>query len=138
VYTEEGAAFGIEDRGFFELPGPTQVLEALIKHVAAKAAGQNPAPGDKEYLDRIGREVQVTQLLAGNDLERMVLLQRVWAKVLAIYLQGKAPVQADALAQVRQSLDDADRAPPGVLDQLRAGEEKALRMWAVALNIKAP
>jgi hypothetical protein len=138
LYTQQGAALGIEDSAFFELPGPTQVLEGLIKHVAAKAAGQNPVDGDKEYLDRIDRELRVAQFLAANDLEHMVLLQRVWVRVLTIYLQGQAPAQAGTLAQVRQGLDDQDQAPPGVLDQLRAGEEKALRAWALANNIKAP
>jgi hypothetical protein len=138
VYAEEGAAFGIEDHSFFELTGPTQVLEALIRHVAARAAAQKPAAGDKQYLDRIDRELQVAQLLAANDLERMVLLQGVWARVLAMYLQGKAPAQADALAQLRQGLGDPEHEAPGVLDQLRAGEDTALRLWAAALNIKAP
>jgi hypothetical protein len=58
--------------------------------------------------------------------------------LLAIYLRGRAPARADALVQVRQGREDRDRAPPGVLDQLRAGEEQALRLWALAHNIKAP
>ncbi|HBI45172.1 MAG TPA: hypothetical protein DDY78_20295 [Planctomycetales bacterium] len=138
LYKEQGRAFGIEDPDFFELTRPTQVLESVIKRVAAKAAEQNPAAEDKDYLEQVGRYLQAARFLAENDendLEHMVLLQRAWIKVLVIYLQEKTPAQAKAMVRIQQALDDKDHRSSGVLDQLRAGEEKVLRIWAVADNL---
>ena len=136
LYKEQGKALGIEAPGFFGLTRPTQVLEAVIKHVAAKAAQQNPAAEDKDDLEQIDRHLQAARFVAANDLEYMVLLQRLWIKVLVIYLQEKAPAQVKAMARIQQDLGDQDRRSSGALDQLRAGEEKALRLWALADNLK--
>ncbi|GEM_PF-429222 len=136
LYKEQGLALGIDDPDFLALTRPTQVLERVIKHVAAKAAQQNPAAEDKEYLEQIGRHLQVAQFIADNDLEHMVLLQRTWIKVLTLYVQAQAPAQAKGMVQIQQDLVGHDRRSQGVLDQLRAGEEKVLRIWKLAHNLK--
>jgi hypothetical protein len=139
LYKEQGRALGIEAPDFFELTRPTQALESVIKHVAAKAAQQHPAAEDKEYLEQVNRYLQAARFLAENDendLEYMVLLQRAWIKVLVIYLQEKTPAQAKAMVRIQQDLEDKDRRSSGLLDQLRAGEEKVLRIWALADNLK--
>ena len=139
LYKEQGKAFGIEAPDFFELTRPTQVLERVIEDVAAKAARQNPAAEDKEYLEQVGRYLRAARFLAEsdeNELEHMVLLQRAWIKVLVIYLQEKTPTQAKAMVRIQQDLDDKDRRSFGVLDQLRAGEESVLRIWALADDLK--
>jgi hypothetical protein len=138
LYKEQGRALGIDAPDFDELTRPTQVLERVVKHVAAKAAQQNPAAADKEYLEQLDRYLQAARFLAENDendLEHMVLLQRAWIKVLVIYLQGKNPAQAKAMVRIQQDLEDRDHRSSGLLDQLRAGEEKVLRIWALADNL---
>jgi hypothetical protein len=136
LYKEQGMALGIEAPDFFALTRPTQVLVSLIKHVAEKAAKSNRTTEEKDYLEQVGRHLQAARFLAENDLEYMVLLQRVWIKVLALYLQDKAPAQVKAMARIQQELEDQDRRSSGVLDQLRAGEEKILQIWALANNLK--
>jgi hypothetical protein len=56
--------------------------------------------------------------------------------VLTIYLQGQAPARAKGMEEVRQDLAAHDRQSRGVLDHLRAGEEKLLRVWALAHDLK--
>ena len=136
LYKEQGLAFGIDDPEFLALTRPTQVLESVIKHVAAKAGKQNSAAGDKEYLEQIGRHLQAAQFVAENDLEYMVLLQRHWLKVLSIYLQEKAPAHAKGLTEIQHDLAASDRQSRSVLDQLRAGEEKILGVWVLAYQLK--
>ena len=137
LYQEQGRVLGIDDPEFQALSSPARVLERIVQHVAAKANGtQNSSPEDKMYLEQIGRHLQAAQFVAGNDLEHMVLLQRIWIKVLSIYLREQAPAQAARLLKIQQDLAVHDQNSLNVLDQLRAGEEKILRIWALAHNLK--
>jgi hypothetical protein len=136
LYKEQGMAFGIDDPKFLELTRPTQVLESVIRHVAAKAGKEKPGPPDKDYLEQIGRYLLAAGYVAENDLEHMVLLQRIWIKVLTIYLQQQVPAQAKGMSVMEQDLLAHDRKSPSALDQLRAGEEKVLRLWARAHDLK--
>lgn len=136
LYREQGVILGIDDPTFAELTRPAQVLERVVKHVAAKASKLNPMEDDKAYVDQIDRHLQAARFIADNDLEHMILLQRMWIRVLAIYLQGQAPAQAKGMLEVQQDLINLDRRPAGMLDQLRNGEEKVLRIWALAHKLK--
>jgi len=139
LYKEQGPAFGLEDLDFDEQTQLTPVLERLIKHVADKAAQQELAKADKTYLEQIDRRLQATRLVAENDLEHVVLLQRIWIKVLilALPLQGEMPAQAQkTMTEVREDLGQKDLASGDLLDQLRSGEENIRQVWALALELK--
>jgi hypothetical protein len=136
LYKEQGLTFDMDSSAFKGMTRPTQVLESVVKHVASKAAEMNPSAEDKQYLQQLGRHLQVAGYLADNDLEHMVLLQRAWVKVLTVYLQQKSPNQAEGMTKVQQGLTERDRRAAGVLDQLRTGEEAALRLWALVHEIK--
>src|SRR5262249_35164180 len=136
VYKEQGLAFGIDDREVMALSRATQVLESVIKHGAAKAGNQTTATTEKGCLEQIGRRLQAAQFVAENDLEHLVLLQRHWLKVLSIYLQDKAPAQANGLTQIQHELAASDRQSRSSLDQLRTGEEKILGAWVLAYQLK--
>src|SRR5205823_2696763 len=90
LYKEQGLALGLEAPDFAEQTQLAAVLARLVNHVAARAAKQELAPADKASLEQIGRELQAAQFAAGNDLEHVVLLQRIWVRVLALTLQGQA------------------------------------------------
>jgi hypothetical protein len=106
----------------------TQVLESLIKHVAARA--------DKDYAKQRERELRATRFAKANDLEHAVLLQRVWINVLVRELQGQAREGAKMkMTQVLQDLEKKDRKSHDLFDQLRLGEEMTLRVWRLALAL---
>ena len=108
-------------------------MARLVKHVADRAAKQELAPADKAALEQIDRELQAAQFAAANDLERVVLLQRIWVRVLALALQGQAAEEnRKAVLEVPQKLDEKDRKSGNLLDQLRFGEEMALEVWKLA------
>lgn len=137
LYKEQGLAFGLKaETDFAATTRPTHVQAALIRKIAAKAAEQNPDPEDKEFLSQVDRRLQVAQFVAENDLEQAVLLQRIWIRVLAIRLQKQAPGRAEAMRRVLGELADSDRRSPSALEQIRSGEEKILRVWAAANDLK--
>jgi hypothetical protein len=136
LYKEQGLAFGVEGEEFLAHAQPSRVLEALIKHVAAKVEKKDLAAADKEYLEQIDRHLKAAQFVADNDLENMVLLQRIWLRVLIAYLQEQVPAQAAGMQTIQNDLAIRDRNARNVFDQLRLGEEKVLRVWVLAHNLK--
>jgi hypothetical protein len=136
LYAEQAVLFGLEPAQIKDLQRPSQMLQKLIGHVAAIAGNGTLAQEDREYLDRIDDQLLVAQFLAQNDLEHHALLQRVWIRVLPIYLAQQSPDRGEAMRHVRQELTDADRLARTVLEQLRAGEVKILRVWTIALDLK--
>jgi hypothetical protein len=56
--------------------------------------------------------------------------------VLVLALQGQVPAQAKKMSEVEQELDKKDRDSRTLLDQLRSGEEKLVRVWALAHDLK--
>jgi hypothetical protein len=138
LYKEQGLAFGLDTPEFEGQTQLTAVLERLVGHVAARDAQKELAPADRAYLEQIGRHLKAARFAASNDLEHTVLLQRIWIKVLVLSLQGQVPAQATKMTEVQQELDKKDLQANNLLDQLRSGEEKLLRVWALAhdLNLK--
>jgi len=136
LYKEQGYAFGMEEGELASLTRPAQALAAVIKHVAVSASKDGAAPEHRDYLERVGRHVQAAQFVADNDLERLIILQRVWLRVLSIYLHKSHPEIAASAAEIQQQLVTRDRRASNVLDQLRAGEETTLRIWSLAHNPK--
>ncbi len=136
LYKEQGLAFGLESPDFLAQTQLNPVLEGLIKHVAARAAREDLPAAEKDYLEQIDRHLRAARFVAANDLEHVVLLQRTWLKVLIAVLQKQVPAQAKDLLAVQQELDAQDRLSRSVLEQLRSGEEKVLRVWTLAHNLK--
>jgi hypothetical protein len=136
LYQEQGSLLGMDPKAFEKLTRPSQVLEKVIQHVASELGKKNPAKQEKEYLDQLPRHLLAAQFVAKNDLEHTVLLQRVWAEVLVNYLEQQNPSCAKELRRILADLTSADRGWANVLEQLRGGEDKILRMWSLALELK--
>ena len=130
-YTEQGILLGMGAADFKKLTLPAQVMERVIKHLAEKVAKQDPAPDQKEYLDQLPRHLRAAEFVAQDDLEQTVMLQRVWLKVLAIHLEQQTPQRAKEMRELQQESSDGDRTA-NVLEQLRGGEERILRLWVLA------
>jgi hypothetical protein len=137
LYKEQGLALGLDAPDFEEQTELAQVLARLIKHVAGRAARQELAPADKTWLEGIDRELQAAQFAAANDLEHVVLLQRLWVRVLSVAVQGQtAEANRKLVREVPRELDRKDRQAGGLLDQVKSGEEAVLRVWALAHDLK--
>ncbi len=136
LYAEQAVLLGLDPANVKAMPRPSQVLEKMIEHVAATLGKAPLAKEDGEYILRIQDQLLVARFLAQNDLEHHALLQRVWIRVLPLYLAQTRPQRAEPMRQVRQELAQADRLSRTVLDQLRSGEDKILRVWTIGLDLK--
>jgi hypothetical protein len=99
-YKVQSILVGVSPRDLEPMTRPSQVMEALIKQVAAKAAKSDAAADDKAYLEQAPRQVRAVQFVAKNDVEQTAMLQRVWLKVLCLYLVQQNP---DRAAELRQA-----------------------------------
>ena len=114
-YREQGILLGVSTPGFQQLRRPALVIESVIKHLAGNVEKQNPAPEQKAFLDQLQCQLLVAQFVAANDLEHTVMLQRIWLKVLSIYLEQRTPQQARQMRQLHDGLDERDRLATNVL-----------------------
>jgi hypothetical protein len=86
-------------------------------------------PDLKKQVQQIDADSRAIDYLAVNDLQKLVLLDRVWLRLLAVECARKHPTRkADADALVEQ-LATRDRNATHVLIQLRDGQEATLRLW---------
>ncbi len=131
LYQEQAVLLGMDAKVLEPMTRPAQVMESMIQHVAEKLGTQH-----KDFLERVPRRLRAAQFAALNDLEHTVLLQRIWIDVLAVHLEQQSPQRAKEMRQVQADLKAADRAAANVLEQLRGGEEKLLRLWTLALDVK--
>jgi hypothetical protein len=136
LYKEQGLALGLDAPDFEEQSQLAVVLASLIKHVAARAALKAP-PADRATLEQVDRQLQASQFIAKNDLEHVILLQRIWIKVLVVALEGQTAQQnKKTLREIPEELERADRFSVSLLEQLRSGEKTVLRIWTLAGNLK--
>ena len=136
LYKEQSILLGMDAAELEKLVRPSQVMESAIKHLAAEISKQDPAPETKEYLDQVPRHLLAAKFVAQNDLEHTAMLQRIWIRVLVPYLEKINPKRINEMRQVQQDMIDGDRLASNVLEQLRDGEEKILRVWGLALDLK--
>lgn len=136
LYAEQAILLGMVPDDFKAITRPSQVIEALTKHVANKIDKNSLAKEDRDYLAELPRRFIAAQFVAQDDLEHTALAQRVWIRVLALYLEQQFPQRAEALREVHADLRESDRGATNSLEQLRAGEERILRVWTVALELK--
>jgi hypothetical protein len=136
LYKEQAALLGIDSAGLKDMARPSAVLEAMIRHVSTQVSKDSLPNEDKEYLDQVERQLQVAQFVAQNDLEQTAMLQQAWIRILAMHLAQQIPQKATAMRQVPRDLLETDRLSRNILEQLRGGEEKILRLWMLALDLK--
>lgn len=135
-YREQGLILGMDEKSTKPMTRPSLAVAGVIKHVAGLVEPDKVDAEDKAYLADIDRQIEIAQFLAANDLERTALLQRTWVHVLTLYLKTRTPARADAMTKLYAGFIDEERNARGVLDQLRAGEETALRLWIQANELK--
>jgi hypothetical protein len=110
---------------------PTDVLQALIEHVAASTLAADVEPWQRQELARVGIELRAIDYDATSDLERQVLLERSWLRLLMVRTAiHRPPRRADA-ARVLTNVLEQDSRAANVMHQLRDGQLAILKMWVL-------
>jgi DNA-binding transcriptional ArsR family regulator len=108
---------------------PTVVSQAVIETHLKELLEAKLAPDGKEQAQRIQVDLRAIDYLATNDLQKLVLLDRAWLRLLAVDLARQRPGQKTEADVLVERLALRDRDAKHVLIQLRDGHETILRMW---------
>jgi hypothetical protein len=136
LYKEQGILLGMPEASFKDLTRTAQVMERVINHLADELAKQSLTREAKDSIDQARRDLLVAQFIAANDLDRTVLLQRVWIHLLSVHLAQQCPQRAKEMRQVQQQFSATTGEAANVFVQLRGGEEKILALWMLANDLK--
>jgi hypothetical protein len=129
LYRDQALALGLEAPELMAMPTASPLLESLIKHFARQLASKQLDPASRELLERLPHELTAIQHLASNDIQHMVLLQRLWLRTLVIHVAQSRPERSQEARNLIAELAADDAKATHVIQQLRAGEEKLLRAW---------
>lgn len=131
-YTAQAIMYQVEEWSD-EPVTPTVVAEALIGTRVKQMLEAKISPEQKTQIQQIEIDSRAVDYLASNDLQKLMLLDRLALRLLAVDVARKHPDRGLNAAALVDQLAVRDRDSKHVLLQLRDGQESVLRMW-VLLN----
>jgi hypothetical protein len=129
LYAMQARLLGVPPDDYAGAATPAAVLELMIAHYAKRLDQARLRADDKKRLDRLPHDLAVAEYLGENDLARTVLLQRIWARLLAAGAIAQNPGRTAVVEQILRKLDESDRDAQDVLLQLRDGERTLVELW---------
>ncbi len=131
LYQAQGRLLGLGEADSLLTARPSQMIEVVTSHLASRLDPQRTTLAEPErvILARVPHEIVAADYLAGDELQRAVLMQQAWLKTLAVYVASKQPAFA---VQAREIIEGSEIGADGsrdVLVQLRSGEQRALQLW---------
>jgi hypothetical protein len=132
LYKAQGMMLGMSEGDALLTAKPSQMIEAVANHLVSRLDGRKSslAEADRARLALLPHEVAAADYLAdGDELQRAVLMQRVWLKAVALEVALRQPALADQAREIAERVSDEEAKGQDVLAQLRAGEERGLRLW---------
>jgi hypothetical protein len=108
----------------------SDVMRTMIEHDAAQHSSPNSPVARTNALSASSAESLVAiDYAAENDLQRIVLLQRLWLQRLIANLTQDGAIDSGQAEHLMAELRDADRMAPDLISQLDSGERIQLRVW---------
>jgi hypothetical protein len=123
LYSTRARLLGVSADEYASASTPSEVLQQLIATYAANL--NSTAASDTAAWSE---QLVAIDYAAEDDIQRTVLLQRLWLQVLASGLIQQGTVEAGQAGHLLAELDDRDRQPGDVVGQLYAGEKTQLEM----------
>lgn len=108
---------------------PTVVARAMLDSRASELLEAKLSADNKMQVQQVHVDLRSIDYLATNDLQKLVMLNRIWLRLLAIEFSVKQPSRSTEGNTIVERLASQDRDAKHVLIQLRDGQEAILRMW---------
>lgn len=112
-----------------DVASAADVVQALTEHVAKSTRAGDLEPWQRKELDRVSSEPRAIEYHATSDLERQVLLERSWLRLLMVRVAVRRPQRRADAASVLLNLAEQDAKAANVMHQLRDGQLAILKMW---------
>ena len=101
----------------------------MIDDAATAVRGKVQGPRDQRFVLALPHRLRAAAAVSADELQAIVLLQRIYLRLLAIELGLEAPRVADRWATLESELARQDRRSRFVMQQLRDGERAMLQLW---------
>ena len=98
LYVVQAQLLQVPTESYAAPPSPAAVLAAMVQHVASQLDAAKLNPPEQLLLANLPNQLQAIDFLAENDLQRTVLLQRLWLRLLSAQ-----PVAADPGQDARRA-----------------------------------
>ncbi len=132
LYSTQARLLGVLPEQYDAAESPTQVLRLIISRYAAKLGEGNLSDEALQHIATLPHQFAAVEYMGANDLERTVLLQKVWLRTLAFGTADKQTEKADQAEALLEELEQADDRSDNMFAQLRNGERAILKEWLLA------
>jgi len=129
LYTTQAKLLGVPPEEYLAATTPAQVLRRMVLHYAGRLPRHGLGQEDGKYLDRLPHELAAADYLGENPLARTVLIERIWARLVAIGAVQENPNQAARVQKLLRELGRSDRDATHVLAQLHDGQRTLVQLW---------
>jgi len=108
---------------------PQKVLRHLIQELAHRQQAGELPNALKAELANLSAEITVSEHLAQDELQELVLLERSWIRVLGVEVVRRDQDKLAERMEIVQKLQAFDRNAKSALIQLREGHRTLLQLW---------
>ena len=137
LYIYHAELHGLTNTGAAEDQLPGDVLEAVVRHFSVALEKEELSSALEKQLETVKLELDVVDFLTSQDVQRIVVLQRTYLKLLAIQAMQRNPDLQKPSHQLINDLYQQDRSSRHVLEQVRGGEAALIQMWKLVLFRKS-
>ncbi len=131
---EQGILLGLDPADFALRAEPSTIFDVLIRHLASKLERDKLNDADRRFLDQLPHLVEAVDFQMLNDLQKCVVMQRAWLRVVCLYVVQRKPDAAERVTQSLAALAAADVKSADALVRLRSGEAALLQTWLLLLE----
>jgi hypothetical protein len=132
-YATQARLLGMPVEQYAAAATPSASLHMLIAHKLAELSRRGLAAAQSQRLNALLRERKLVDFVSENDVQRTVLLQRLWLRTLAFETALLTPHLAEPAEQITGAVNEFDRQAKNVIQQLQRGENALLDMWQLRL-----
>lgn len=118
----------------------SDLLEKMIEHVAADLGKRADLPESaKRTLKVLPHQLFAAKYLSNNnDIQQLVMLQRVWLNLLGDKLSVEQPAKTQQARDLALELDQKCRQQSNALSQMWLCDQYLLRMWLLYVEAPTP
>jgi hypothetical protein len=130
TYTTRARLSGVPSDQYASAATATDVLRLMIETNATRT-GRNPGSGGAAggSIADWAEQLAAIDYVAENDLQKTVLLQRLWLRGLAARMTHSGEIPAGEGTRLLAELTDADRQAVDLIQQLADGERTHQQLW---------
>ncbi len=131
-YSTQAKLLGVLPEQYDAAESPARVLRLMIERYAAGLDEGSLSDEARRHLTSLPRQFDAVEYMGANDLERTVLLQKLWLRTLAFGTAHNHAGKADQATTLVDDSEQTDGTADNLFAQLRNGERAILQEWLLA------